>query len=81
MALDWVTNIKSIYHILDTNGLHHVAFEIGEEHVKGGTPGEMFTILVHKLIEIKRERPEVYALIREETEWMLAYARKIDYIR
>ena len=61
MALDWVTNIKSIYHNLDTNGLHHVAFEIGEEHVKGGTPGEMFTLLVHKLIEIKSERPEVYA--------------------
>ena len=81
MALDWVKNITSIYEILKKNGLHHVAFEIGEEHVKGGTPGEMFTLLVHKLIEIKRERPEVYALIKEETEWMIAYARKINYIR
>ena len=79
--MDWVTNIKSIYHILDKNGLQHVSFEIGEDHVKGGTPGEMLILLVSKLMDIKENRPEVYALIKEETEWMIAYARKIDYIR
>ena len=79
--MDWATNITSIYEILKKNGLQHVAFEIGEEHVKGGTPGEMFILLVSKLMDIKECRPEVYALIKEETEWMIAYARKIDYIR
>ena len=79
MALDWVTNIKSIYRILDENGLHHVSYEIGKEHVKGGTPGEMFLSLLHKLMEIKKERPDVYSLIREESEWMIAYAKKINY--
>ena len=77
--MDWVTNIKSIYHILEKNGHHDVAFEIGEEHASGGTAGEMFSILVGKLISIKEERPEVYKLIREETEWMIAYAKKINY--
>ena len=69
--MDWVTNIKSIYHILDKNGLQHVSFEIGEEHVKGGTPGEMFLLLVVKLMDIKENRPEVCALIKEEREWMI----------
>lgn len=40
----------------------------------------MFSILVAKLISIKEERPEVYKLIREETEWMIAYAKKIKYL-
>jgi hypothetical protein len=78
--MNWVDVIKDIYRTLDANGLHDVSFEIGEEHVKGGTPGEMFTFLVVKLKSIKEDRPEVYALIKEETEWMIAYARKINYL-
>ena len=55
MALDWVTDIKSIYHILKTNGHHDVAFEIGEEHAKLGTAGEMFLNIVAKLRTIEKE--------------------------
>ena len=78
--MDWVTNIRSIYDILEKNGFHDIAFEIGQEHASGGTAGEMFSIVVTKLISIKNERPEVYKLIREETEWMIAYAKKINYL-
>jgi hypothetical protein len=76
----WVDIIKDIYRTLDAHGLHDMSYEIGEEHVKGGTPGEMFTLVVAKLISIKENQPEVYALIKEETEWMIAYAKKIHYL-
>ena len=33
----------------------------------------MFLCLLNKLMEIKKHRPEVYSLIREESEWMIAY--------
>ena len=66
LILNWVNIIKDIYRRLDANGLHHLSYEIGEEHIKGGTLGEMFTLLVAKLISIKDHQPEVYALITEE---------------
>ena len=40
----------------------------------------MFTLPVHKFDGISKTQPEVYALIREETEWMIAYPRKIEYM-
>ena len=79
--MNWVDIVKDIHRNLDANGLHEISYEIGEEHKKGGTPGEMFTLVVAKLIAIKEHQPDVYAVIREETEWMIAYAKVIGYQR
>jgi hypothetical protein len=62
---------------LDKNAFQDHSFENGEELVKGGTPGAMFLLLVNKLMGIKKIRPEAYALIEQETEWMIALVRKI----
>jgi hypothetical protein len=45
----------------------------------GGTSGEMFTLVLEKLISIKEHQREVYAVIREETDWMIAYSKVIGY--
>jgi hypothetical protein len=76
----WVNIIKDIYRKLDANGLLDISYEIGEEHIKGGTPGEMFTLLVEKLISIKDHQPELYAVIEDGTEWMIAYTKTIGYL-
>ena len=78
--MDWVTIIKSIYQRLETNGFRDTSKEIQHEQLKGGTPGEMFTLVVSKLIDIKDQQPEIYAVIKEETDWMILYAKKINYL-
>lgn len=81
MSMNWAEVATSIHKTLDDKGLHDVSFEIGQEQLKGGTGGEIFSLLVGKLISIREERPEVYALIKEETEWLIAYGRTINYWR
>lgn len=78
--MDWVTNIRSIHEILKTKGFSDVSDELAYEQLKGGTGGEIFILAVSKLISIKEQRPEVYALIKEEAEWIILYARKIHYL-
>ena len=79
--MNWVEVITLIYETLRAKGYRDIVYEIGEEHVKGGTPGEMFILIVTKLMSIKNTRPDVYALIKEETEWMIKYAQILNYIR
>lgn len=78
--MNWVETVKTIYQKLDANGFNHISKEIQDEQLKGGTGGEMFTLVVAKLISIKDDQPEVYALIEDETERMIKYARSINYI-
>ena len=77
--MDWRIILKTIHEILTANGFNDVSAEIHDAHLEGGTPGEMFSLVVGTLMSTKANRPEVYALIREETDWMIAYARVIGY--
>ena len=72
--------MKTIYQNLDANGFNHLSKEILEEQLTGGTGGEIFTLVMSKLISIKDHQPEVYALIKDETDWMIAYAKTIGYL-
>lgn len=78
--MNWIDITQSIYERLDATGFHDVSKEILDEQLHGGTGGEAFTYVVYKLIEIKEQKPEAYAVIKEETEWMIAYAKKINYL-
>lgn len=77
--MSWISILDAIHQILTANGFNDISAEIRKAHLTGGTPGEMFTLVLAELISIKEHQPEVYALIREETDWMIAYAKKIGY--
>jgi hypothetical protein len=79
--MDWLSIVKAIHERLRTNGFNDISAQIHHAQLSGGTGGEMFTLVLEKLISIKKHQPEVYALIREETEWMIAYAKVIGYWR
>lgn len=76
----WLTILNDIHHNLEVNGFYELSQEISAAQLEGATGGEIFSIILSKLIQIKKQQPEVYAIIREETDWMIAYARKIDYL-
>lgn len=77
--MDWRIILQEIHEILTAPGLNDVSAEIHDAQLQGGTLGEIFSLVVGILMSIKTDRPEVYALIREETDWMIAYAKKIGY--
>ena len=77
---DWISKLTEIHSILERKGFADVSEEILKEQVAGATGGEIFLLVVDKLISIKDERPEVYALIREETEWMIKYGKTMGYL-
>lgn len=78
--MNWVDTLKTIYQKLDTKGFNHISKEIQDEQLAGGTSGEIFTLVLFKLTSIKDHQPEVYAVIKDETDWMIAYGRTIGYI-
>ena len=79
-TMNWITTLEDIYQRLEGKGFTHVSKEIKEEELKGGTGGEIFTLVLSKLMSIKDDQPEVYAVIQDETDWMIAYARTIGYL-
>jgi hypothetical protein len=75
--MSWIEILEAINEKLGTHGFMHISKEIEDEQLKGGTGGEIFSLVLSKLISIKKHQPEVYAVIQLETEWMIAYAKTI----
>ena len=78
--MNWHTILEDIHHTLKAHGFHELSQELFDAQLEGGTGGEIFSIVLDKLIQIKKQRPDIYLLIREEIDWMIAYARKINYL-
>ena len=78
--MNWHATLADIYQKLNTNGFPHISKELHEEQMQGGTGGETFDLVLSKLLSIKKGQPEVYAVIQLETEWMIAYAKTINYL-
>lgn len=78
--MDWISKLTEIRRILKPKGFADVSEEMLKKQLAGATGGEIFLLVMDKLISIKDERPEVYALIHEETEWMIKYGQTIGYL-
>lgn len=78
--MDWLAILNDIHSNLEANGFRELSQEISEAQLEGGSGGEIFSIVLDRLIQIKEQHPDVYAVIREETDWMIAYARTINYL-
>ena len=78
--MNWLEVLKDIHRNLETNGFSNISKEIENEQLKGGTGSEIFTLVSTKLISIKKDHPEIYAVIKEETDWMIAYGKTMNYL-
>jgi len=78
--MNWHKVLKNIYHKLELSGFQVIKDDIHEGQLSGGTSGEIFSIVLSKLLEIKRSNKEVYQLVEIEIEEFIRYAKSINYL-
>lgn len=79
--MNWHATLNSIYVKLKTYGFAETSDELFQAQLSGGTGGEIFSAVVDKLIHYKKNNPDVYAVIKDETEAMIAFGRSINYLK
>ena len=79
--MNWHTTLKTIYSKLRANSLSHIADDLHQRQLMGGTGGEVLDLILSKLIEIRGENPEIYSIIKEEVDELIDYAKSIGYLR
>jgi hypothetical protein len=79
--MDWRIELEKIYDILDENNYKNLHQELLEAQLIGGTGGEVFMIMSTKLFEIKKSKPKIYELIKNEVDKIINYGIEIKYIK
>ena len=79
--MNWHNTLRSIYSKLDANGLSDISRNIYEGQLSGGTAGEIFDIVLTKLISIKNNEPNVYKVIKPEIDSLINYGKSIGYLK
>lgn len=78
--MNWHRTLQEIYSKLELNGLGEVSREIKDEQLQGGTGGEIFGLVMTKLIQIKNKRPRIYSVIAQEVDALIEYGKSIGYL-
>jgi len=78
--MNWHLTLKTVYKKLEDNGYAAMADELHEEQLKGGTGGEIFGLVLTKLLSFKETSPEVYSLIEGEVNEFIDFAKRIGYL-
>ena len=66
--MNWYNTLKDIYSKLNNNGYSSLANDIHEGQLSGGTSGEIFDIIISKLLKVKRDNSDEYFVIKDEVE-------------
>ena len=78
--MNWYSTLKDIYQKLEASGYNEIKEDIYEGQLSGGSGGEIFLIVLTKLIYIKKINPVAYDLIKKEIDELVTYAKSIDYL-
>lgn len=78
--MNWHNTLKEIYQKLEVSGFNAIKVDIHEGQLSGGTGGEIFSIVLTKLIDIKRHHPDAFCVIENEVEEFIRYAKSINYL-
>lgn len=78
--MNWHNTLKEIFQKLELSGYNKIKEDLHEGKLSGGTGGEIFSIVLTKLIDIKRHNPDVFRVIEKEIEEFIRYAKSINYL-
>lgn len=78
--MNWYNTLKDIYQKLEDAGYPEIKKDIHEGQLSGGTGGEIFLIVLTKLIELKRNNPKVYVIVKKEIDELIIYGKSINYL-
>ncbi|MEO5600199.1 MAG: hypothetical protein ABIR06_04655 [Cyclobacteriaceae bacterium] len=78
--MNWHNTLNEIYSKLNACGYSEISTDIHEGQLSGGTGGEIFDIIISKLIAIKTNKPHVYIIIKVEIDSIIEYGKSIGYL-
>lgn len=78
--MNWHKKLKEIYNKLEEEGYYSIKREIYEGQISGGTAGEIFSIVLDKLINLKQTNHQAHEKIKSEIEEFIEYAKSINYL-
>ena len=61
-------------------GFQEDAIYLTDSEMTGSTGGEIFDILISRILEIQQEKPLIYEIIKNESEQILKYAKQIGHL-
>lgn len=78
--MNWHKTLYEIYQKLEANGFGDVSESLHTEQLKGATGGEILDLILSALIALKKQKPDVYAVIRREADEIMAFGKSIGYL-
>ncbi len=78
--MNWHNKLDKIYNKLEEEGYSSIKREIHEGQISGGTAGEIFSIVLDKLMNLEHTHHKAYEKIKDEIEEFIIYAKSIDYL-
>jgi len=79
--MNWHNTLNIIYSKLEAHGYPAISKEIHEAQLSGGTGGEIFDLVISRLVSIKKNKPDVYAIIKSEIDSLIEYGINIGYLK
>lgn len=76
----WHEELKNIYNILEQNKLLFIKERLWNAQLSGGTGWEIFLLIAAELKQIKEDYPEIYELIKIESNNILSYGLEYGLI-
>jgi hypothetical protein len=73
--MSWMKDLYTIYQKLDAVGFEDVKKEIVKAHLYGCSGGEAYYLVLQQLVMIKKDKVQIYEVIKSEVENIIQYSR------
>ncbi|HEY8918652.1 MULTISPECIES: hypothetical protein [unclassified Chitinophaga] len=78
--MNWMKDLYSIYQKLDATGFEEVKKEILKAQVYGCNAGEVYYLVLQQLVMIKKDKVQIYEVIKGEVESIIHHSKSMIYL-
>lgn len=78
--MNWHNTLAQIYQKLEESGYADLSLELKTEQLKGGTGGEILSLVLAGLLSLRDLHPDAYSMVETEAEGMIEYGKEIGYL-
>ncbi|KAA2241428.1 hypothetical protein F0L74_16125 [Chitinophaga agrisoli] len=73
--MKWMNDLYAIYQKLGATGFEEVKKEIVKAQLTGCNGGEVYYLVLQQLVMIKKDKVQIYEVIKGEVENIIQYSR------
>jgi hypothetical protein len=78
--MTWMKDLYTIYQKLDATGFEEVKKEILKAQVYGCNAGEVYYLVLQQLVMIKKDKVQIYEMIKGEVESIIHHSKSMIYL-